>query len=203
MAPQARRMAFDGHPSDGARSTAAARASCALLSTTAPSPPHLTMHYFTDHAGPSVTVGYGFISRWLLSVKSTLSYVNCTTGQNRPIAASSITETDRGRRVQRRPSMPLVVLSGAERRLWSRIPALRRHAARSEEHRGHVESASFLAVNEQAQRTRARTRSLPNVDTMLGRLPPQAFRGLLHMLTRPLGALFLPKSWRLPSARRC
>ena len=104
---------------------------------------------------PGPALRYGFISQWLLSVNSTLSYVNCTTGQSGPIAASSITEADRGRRVQRRPSMPLVVLSGAERRLWSRIPALRRHAARPEQHRGHVESARLLAVNEDAQRTRA------------------------------------------------
>ena len=50
---------------------------------------------------------------------------------------------------------PVVVLSGAEPRLWSRTPALRRHAARLEQHCGHVESVSLLAVNEHAQQTRS------------------------------------------------
>ena len=51
MAPQARRMAFDGHMSDCAPYGRTARSSHALLSTTAPSPPHLTMHCTADHAG--------------------------------------------------------------------------------------------------------------------------------------------------------
>ena len=50
MAPQARRMALPGHPSDGAQYGRTARSSRALLSITAPSPPHLTMHCTADHA---------------------------------------------------------------------------------------------------------------------------------------------------------
>eukprot|EP00964_Phaeocystis_antarctica_P010457 scaffold5758_cov81-Phaeocystis_antarctica.AAC.1 len=44
MAPQARRMALDGHLSDCAQYGRTARSACALLSTTAPWPPHLTIH---------------------------------------------------------------------------------------------------------------------------------------------------------------
>eukprot|EP00964_Phaeocystis_antarctica_P054797 scaffold32255_cov61-Phaeocystis_antarctica.AAC.4 len=44
MALQARRMALDGHLSDCAQYGRTARSACALLSTTAPWPPHLTIH---------------------------------------------------------------------------------------------------------------------------------------------------------------
>ena len=43
MAPKARRMAFYGHPSDCAQYGRTAHFSCALLSTTSPLPPHLTI----------------------------------------------------------------------------------------------------------------------------------------------------------------
>ena len=52
MAPQARRMAFDGHMSDGAQFEygRAARSSCALLSTT---PQELGSPYVSYHPNPA------------------------------------------------------------------------------------------------------------------------------------------------------
>eukprot|EP00964_Phaeocystis_antarctica_P143715 scaffold109316_cov56-Phaeocystis_antarctica.AAC.4 len=58
MAPKARRMAFDGHPADGAPYGRTAHFSCALLSTTSPSPPHLTMHCTADHTASSGSRGW-------------------------------------------------------------------------------------------------------------------------------------------------
>ena len=60
MAPQARRMAFDGHPSDSEQYGRTARYSRALLSTTAPSPPRLTIDCCPcrREGGVSVTLPY-------------------------------------------------------------------------------------------------------------------------------------------------
>eukprot|EP00964_Phaeocystis_antarctica_P035726 scaffold20425_cov70-Phaeocystis_antarctica.AAC.3 len=66
IAPQARRMAPNGHMSDCAQYGRTARSACALLSATAPSPPHLTIHSrpCRREGGVSVTHAVPRSARW-------------------------------------------------------------------------------------------------------------------------------------------
>ena len=85
MAPQARRMAFDGHMSDGAQYGRTARSSCALLSTTAPSPPHLTIHCWPCRleGGVSVTHAVGpRSSKWRRKPAEWHSMAICRTARS-------------------------------------------------------------------------------------------------------------------------